>query len=192
MPDYPSDYYGAEGTWDSDGNWQGGTLRNPHQNIPIPRNLDPSQVLPQQPPHGGGSGTLALSPEQLQHLYETRNTLLESITNLQYSADAADILQNLPTVITMANAVVHGDAHWDDRLADACRTWIGTDASAGTEEQFQHARDQILSTAQDLAAHIQQWIDHPDAMNQSIQGGNALATMAQVAADAHQHLQPAQ
>jgi uncharacterized damage-inducible protein DinB len=192
MPDYPNDYYGAEGTWDSDGNWQGGTLRNPYQNLPIPKDLDPSQVLPHQAPHGGGAGVLAPSQEQLQHLYDTRNTLLESITNLQYSTETADILQNLPTVITMANAVVHGDAHWDDHLADACRTWIATDASAGTDEQFRHARDQVVGAAQDLAAHTQQWIDHPNTMNQAIQGGNALAAMAQVANDAHQHLQPAQ
>jgi hypothetical protein len=190
MADYPNDYYGAEGTWDSDGNWQGGTLRNPHQNIPIPKNLDPNQLLPpheqQQAP-----GTLAPSQGQVQHLYDTRNTLLESISLLQYSQDAASILQNLPTVITMANAVVHGDAHWDDRLGDACRTWIGTQADAGTEEQFHHARDQVLDSAQQLVGMIQHWLDYPDVMNQSIQGGNALAHLAQVTAEAHQHLQPA-
>jgi hypothetical protein len=190
-PDYPSDYYGVEGTWDSDGNWQGGTIRNPYQNVPIPGSLDPSQLLPHQA-QTGGPATLAPSQEQVEHLYQSRNTLLESITYLQYSQTAADILQNLPTVITMANAVVHGDAHWDDHLADACRTWIATDASAGTEEQFQHARDQVLNAAQDLAAQTQSWIDHPDVMNQSIQGGTALAHLAQVATEAHQHLQPAQ
>jgi hypothetical protein len=69
MPDLqlPPDYYGAEGTWDSAGHWQGGTLHNPLHDVPIPGSLDPHQLLPhhnQAPVHNPA----ALSQHQIDQL----------------------------------------------------------------------------------------------------------------------------
>ncbi|HKC28702.1 MAG TPA: hypothetical protein VKB75_11890, partial [Jatrophihabitans sp.] len=86
----PHDYWGVEGTVDEQGHWKGGTLHNPIHDVPIPGSLDPSQVLPHgnQAPHG--AGLMALTHEQLQHLYAARQQLTEAISLLQYSSTPTD------------------------------------------------------------------------------------------------------
>jgi hypothetical protein len=186
----PPDYYGVEGTFDSSGHFQSGTIHNPYHDIPIPGSLDPSQLLPHQG-QPQGTSMLPLSHTQIEHLYQARQQLTEAISLLQYSGTAADILQNLPTVLTIANAVVHADASWESELATACHTWIGTQADAGTEEQFQHARDQVIQAAWVVAGDVDQWITQNDQIMFSAQGSMALQQLAQTATSAHQQLQPA-
>lgn len=185
----PKDYWGAEGTWDEQGHWKGGTIHNPIHDVPIPGSLDPSQVLPHgNQPHG--TGLMALTQDQLQHLYAARQQLTEAISLLQYSSTTADILQNLPTVLTIANSVVHADASWDAHLADACRTWIGTQAEAGSDEQFQHARDAVIQAGWVVAGDVDQWIHQNDQIMMSTQGSIALQQLAHEADAAHVQLQP--
>lgn len=189
-PQYPSDYWGVEGTFDSDGHWQGGKIRDPYQNIPIPRSLDPSQVLP----HGSGPthpGAMPLSEHQVAQLHQGRTLLSEAIGSLQSATTAEDIVYQLPTVLTIANSLVFGTDGWDDHLAEACRTWIATEPTAGTEEQFHHARDAVIAAGWQVFADVDQWLAQNDAIMFSAQGDMALQQLASAATDAHLQLHPA-
>ena len=183
----PSDYYGVEGTWDEQGHWKGGTIHNPLHDVPIPGSLDPSQVLPHHDqPHG--PNMLALTHDQVQHLYSARQQLSEAITLLDSSTTADEIVQNLPTVLTIANAVVHADAHWEDQLASSAHLWIGTQSDAGTEDQFHQARNDVVHAAWQLFGETDQWLHQNDQIMMSTQGSMALQQLAASADAAHQHL----
>jgi len=183
----PKDYWGVEGTWDENGHWHGGTIHNPIHDVPIPGSLDPSQVLPhQQAP--GGTAPAPLSHQQVEHLYAARQQLSEALSLLEYSSTAADVVQNLPTVLTIANSVVQLDGTWEHNLAEACRTWIGTDPGAGTDEQFHHARDEVVRAGYELFGEIEQWLHQNDSIMFSTQGNMALQQLAHMAASAHQQL----
>jgi len=183
----PADYYGVEGTWDEHGHWKGGTIHNPLHDVPIPGSLDPSQVLPHHDaPHG--PNMLALTHDQQQHLYTARTQLTEAISYLQSSSTPAEILHNLPTVLTIANSVVHADAHWEEHLAQSAHTWIGTGEDAGTEAQFHQARDEVINAAWQVFNEIDQWLRQNDQIMMSTQGSMALQHLATSANSAHQHL----
>jgi hypothetical protein len=193
MPDLqlPDDYYGVEGTWDSSGHWQGGTIHNPLHDVPIPGSLDPDQLLPHHDEHGQQHNPGALSQHQIDALYHSRNLLSEAISLLQNSSDTAAILQNLPTVLTIANSMVKGDHDWEQNLADACRTWIGTQADAGTDDQFHHARDAVVNAGWQVFGETDQWLHQNDAIMMATQGDMALQQLAHTAANAHLQLHPA-
>lgn len=189
LPDLqlPNDYWGVEGTWDSDGHWQGGTVHNPIHDVPIPGSLDPSQVLP----HGSHTPHTTLSPltqHQVTNLQQSRTLLSEALGYLQQSSSADDIIYNLPTVLTIANTAVHGHAEWEHSLADACRAWVATEPAAGTEEQFHHARDQVVTAGWQMFGEIDQWLHQNDQIMMSVQGSTALQQLAHVANTAHQQL----
>jgi hypothetical protein len=185
----PSDYYGVEGTWDEHGNWKGGTIHNPLHDVPIPGSLDPSQVLPH---HSGPAGPnlMALTEHQKQHLYATRQQLTEAISLLQNATTREEIVQHLPTVLTIGNAVVHGDAHWEHQLATSCHTWIGTQPDAGTDDQFHQARDAVIHAAWQLSGEVDRWIHQNDQIMMSTQGSIALQHLATEADRAHLLLHP--
>lgn len=185
----PDDYYGIEGTWDENGHWKGGTVHNPLHDVPIPGSLDPSQVLPHHDqPHG--PNLLALTHNQVDHLHAARQQLSEAIMLLTSSSTPEEIVQNLPTVITIANSVVHADGHWEDHLAASAHTWIGTAADAGTEAQFHQSRDEVVQAAWQLFGEIDQWLHQNDQIMMSTQGSIALQQFAGVANQAHTHLHP--
>jgi hypothetical protein len=186
----PKDYWGVEGTWDSDGNWHGGTVHNPIHDVPIPGSLDPSQVMP----HTGHAPQGVLDPlshTQVENLHHSKNLLSEAIMNLTQAQTPDEIIYNLPTVLTIANSTVYGQADWEHSLADACRTWVATEPGAGTAEQFHHARDEVVAQGWQLFGEIDQWLHQNDQIMMSAQGNLALQQLAYVAATTHQHLQPA-
>jgi hypothetical protein len=183
----PKDYWGAEGTFDENGHWHGGTIHNPIHDVPSPGSLDPSQVLPHQQGPAGPT-MMALSHDQVSHLHSARQQLSEALSLLEYSATTAEVVQNLPTVLTIANSAVQLDGTWEHNLADACRTWIATEPGAGTDDQFHHARDEVVRAGYALFAEIDQWLHQNDQIMFATQGNIALQQLAHVAATAHQGL----
>ena len=189
LPDLqlPKDYWGVEGTWDENGHWHGGTIHDPIHDVPIPGSLDPSQVLPhQQDP--AGPAMMPLSHDQVNHLYQARQQLSEALMLLQNSSTPAEVVQNLPTVLTIANSVVQLDGSWEHHLAEACRSWIATEAGAGTDDQFHHARDEVGRAGWALFGEIDQWLHQNDQIMFATQGNLALQQLALVADTALQGL----
>jgi hypothetical protein len=186
----PNDYWGAEGTWDSDGNWHGGTIHNPIHDVPIPASLDPSQAMPHG--HAPHVARDPLSQIQVDNLHHSKTMLSEAIMSLQSAHTAADVIQHLPTVLTVANSAVYGQADWDQALAEACRTWIATQADAGTEDQFHQARDEVVAGGWAVFGEIDQWLHQNDQIMMFTQGATSLQQLANQASTAHQELHAAQ
>jgi hypothetical protein len=185
----PQDYWGVEGTWDSDGNWHGGTVHNPIHDVPIPGSLDPSQVLPHGS-HAPGTTLSPLSHTQVENLHHSKTLLSEAIMNLQSAQTADEIIYNLPSVLTVANAAVYGQSDWEHNLAASCRTWVATEPANGTDDQFHRARDELVAAGWTIFNDIEQWLHQNDQIMYSSQGNMALQQLAQVADAAHHQLQP--
>jgi hypothetical protein len=185
----PKDYWGAEGTWDSAGNWKGGEVHNPIHDVPIPASLDPSQLKPHSghAPHGAQD---PLSQLQIDNLHHAKTHLSDAIANLQSAYAPAEVVHNLSNVLTIANSAVYGQADWDHALAEACRTWIATEPDAGREEQFHHARDEVVAGGWLVFGEIDQWLHQNDQIMMFTQGATALQQLAYTATTAHVQLQP--
>ena len=130
-----------------------------------------------------------LAAARVEQLRSDREWLRSAISTLQASVTAADIVANLPIVLTAANGLVHGtDGHWDHRLAATCRDWIATSAAVGAAvgaaQQLRAARDAVAAAADPIAAVVDDWIVRGDALAPATEGADALDHLARVAAAA--------
>lgn len=128
-----------------------------------------------------------LSPEQAELLRARHQELTGAIWFLQSATAGPQILEHVPTVLAHANAVL-GTGDWEDHLASAYGSWVGTSMTAGTDEQFQRARDQIAHAAVQLAVDVEQWIALNDATMLRSAGPTALHRLAVSAAAAYEYL----
>jgi hypothetical protein len=185
--EYPGDGWGAEGTWDSSGQWQGGTVHDPYLNVPIPGSLDPAQVAAHH--EATQSHHAPASDDQKHHLHVGVGATADAIANLAQSSDPEMIIAAIGHVLAHANATVYGEmGGWDQTLSAAATEWAQTLSHGGTPEQFHTARDVIVNAGYAFVAQGQQWTQHPDAVNLEFQGPLALAELGQAADAAHRDL----
>ncbi len=128
-----------------------------------------------------------LTAQRAEELCADRNLLLAAVAALQTSRRAVDIVTNLPTVLTLANGVVHGmDGQWDHRLARTCRDWIAS--RSADPHELADARDEVVAAALPVALQVDDWIARGDALVVVAEGAIALLHLAHVAARALPHL----
>jgi hypothetical protein len=188
MPDLqlPKDYWGAEGTWDEQGHWKGGKIHDPIHDVPLPASLDPAQAMPhRRAPHG--PDLMPLTHEQVQHLYAVRSQLLGEIYALQQESAPAAIVQRVGTVLSTANSLVHPD-EWDQHLGEAAHAWSETHDTDGTEDEFDAARNDIVSAASLVSGYVDHWVHQNDQIMWNTQGALALEELAAAAINARQNL----
>ena len=118
-----------------------------------------------------------LSARRAEELRADRGRLLAAVATLETSRRPVDICANLPTVLTLANGVVHGlDGQWDHRLAATCRDWIGIRSS--DPGQLADARDEVAAAALPIALQVDDWVARGDALAIVAEGAIALRHLA--------------
>jgi hypothetical protein len=185
--DYPSDGWGAEGTWDTSGQWQGGKVHDPYMNVPIPGSLDPAQVAAHH--EATQSHHARASDDQKHHLHVGVGATADAIATLTQTSDPELIVTAIGHVLAYANSAIYGElGGWDPTLSAAATEWAQTLANAATSEQFHAARDAIVNAGYAFVAQGQHWSQHPDALNLEFQGALALAELGQAAEAARREL----
>jgi hypothetical protein len=130
-----------------------------------------------------------LTAQRVDELRADRNQLLAAIATLDTSRHVVDIAANLPTVLTLANGVVHGAGqgragHWDLPLAVICRDWIATRAERCDPHRLVDARGEVAAAALPVALKVTDWIERADALALAAEGAACLRHLAGVAAHA--------
>src|SRR5262249_47425020 len=115
--------------------------------------------------------------------------LSDAIWLLAGSTAIGDVLQNLPVILARANATVNGTGgEWEVHLANTYNNWITTEFNAGTDDQFERARDQLVRAGWQFAAEIKAWVELNDLANFTAQGRVALHRLARTSDAAYQYL----
>ena len=131
----------------------------------------------------------ALTAQRVEELCADRDQLLAAIATLDTSRHVADIVANLPTVLTLANGVVHGAGQgragqWDHQLAVTCRDWIATRADCCDPHRLADARGEVATAALPVAVKVNDWMQRADARALAVEGTACLQHLARVAAHA--------
>ncbi|HSV68288.1 MAG TPA: hypothetical protein VLJ59_20665 [Mycobacteriales bacterium] len=121
-------------------------------------------------------------------LSERLTRYADALWYLESAATPDEVLQNVATVLSLANALVRGE-EWDDAIAAEYHAWAALGAQAGEPEQFTAARDQLVQDCWQLDGLARSWLDQPvDEATLAARCAPGLAELAHGSAAARAHL----